>query len=196
MIKFIENGALFDNQNINFIYGLAGNPAHIGHIEVIKELLKVKGANIHIVLSKRHAFGKKLLSYSDRKYILNSLLKDHFNSKDMKRIITNDVELLIEKDEPIYSYDLMNYYLKNYKGYRFAWVFGEDNCSDEMIKKFKNYEDIIKWEILKIKETLFIRSTDIRNYLKKNDIESLDKIYNKNIVKFLIEKRDEDDYWI
>lgn len=189
-INFISDGQCFNNKEANFIYGLAANPFHVGHLDVIKELLKIKGSMIHIVISKNHAYGKKLADYNLRKKVLLSLLNRNLNEDDLDRLIVDDVEEKISKDGVIYSVDLKHYYEKNFPNKNYVWVFGEDNCNDENLKKFKDHEELIQWEILKIKETIPLHSTLIRKWIEDKDIFHLKEIYNDEEIVLLVKMYD------
>lgn len=177
MINFIEDKNLFKDKKIDFIYGITGNPVHVGHIDVVKELLTNKDAIVHVVLSKKHAFNKRLYPYKYRKLLLEMLLKRFFSNEDKRRIIIEDVELKINKKDAIYSIDIMKYYKLNYKNKKFVWAFGEDNCNEDNIKKFKDYKKLIEWDIFKIKEKTPIHSTKIRELIKESNKKELKKFY-------------------
>lgn len=202
-MNFIKNINIFSGNKVNFIYGLAGDPPHIGHLHAIKYLLKLKDCHVWIILSASHAYGKKTAPYHIRKeWLENLIFESNILSEDEKtRIFLKDIEPEIIKERQksvVYSVDLKEYFERLYTGETFVWAFGEDNTTEENIKKFKSYQEIIKWPIFSIPEFFSLHSTQIRCEIRKENINFLkeyltDKLAYK-IVKWV--KSTEGKYWI
>lgn len=187
MMNFIEDIKVFSDRKVNFIYGLAGNPMHIGHVDVIKRLLEVKDAKVHIVLSKKHAFGKNMLPYDVRSKIIKLMLNDYLNKEELSRLILSDIEEKINKESPIYSVDIKRFLEKENKDCFYVWAFGEDNCKESNIKKFKNYEEVVEWDIFKVKENIKVHSTIIRDLVLNNNFEEIEKLTSNSVSSLLKE---------
>lgn len=186
-------------QNVNIVYGLAGDPPHKGHLDAIKYLLSVPNSRVWVILSASHAFGKKTAPYEKRKEWLSLLLFDDVSglmSEEKSRVLVSDLEIDILKikksKDPVYSADIQRYLSENYPDEVFYWGFGMDNANIESIKKFKDYEMVLKWPILTIPEMKEVRSTRVREALKERSFEFLyEKIgerLTQNIVQWISEK--------
>lgn len=202
-MNFIKNIDVFSGKGVDFIYGLAGDPPHIGHLQAIKYLLKLNDSHVWVVLSASHAYGKKTAPYVIRKEWLEILIfnNDILSSDEKSRIILKDIELDIIKDKQksiVYSFDLKEYFEEYYENKNFVWAFGEDNTTEENIKKFKFYEKIIEWDILIIPEFFSLHSTQIRKEIRNNNTvflkESLTEKLAYEIIKWV--KQPQGRYWI
>jgi len=190
-------------KSINIVYGLAGDPPHKGHLNAIKYLLSVPNSRVWVILSASHAFGKKTAPYEKRKEWLSLLLFDEasgLTSEERNRVLVSDLEIDIlnikKGKDPVYSADIQSYLSDKYQGYLFYWGFGMDNANIESIKKFKDYETVLKWPILVIPEMKEVRSTQVRSALKNGNIDFLhDKIgaeLTQNIIQWISKKEGED----
>lgn len=179
-MNFIENINMLNNkEQVDIVYGLAGDPPHFGHLYAIKYLLSISNSKVWIILSASHAFGKKMAPYHKRKEWLNCLVMGKnsiLTEEEKKRIVLKDIEeeiLSKNKINTVYSIDLMNYFNEYNKNGHFYWAFGKDNANEESMKKFKNYEILIQWPIIVLPEFMEVRSTLVRNALKQKDIHFL-----------------------
>lgn len=202
-MKFIKNIDVFSGRDIDFIYGLAGDPPHIGHLQAIKYLLKSRSSNVWVVLSASHAYGKKTAPYNIRKEWLETLIFNNIilNEEEKSRIILKDIELdIIENkyNKIIYSVDLKIYLDEFYKNKNFVWAFGEDNATEENIKKFKSYEKIIEWPIIVIPEFFSLHSTQIRKEIRNNNFYFLKESLTEKLAHKITDwvKKPEGKYWI
>lgn len=189
--------------HINIIYGLAGDPPHKGHLNAIKYLLKQKNSTVWVILSASHAFGKKTAPYEKRKEWLSLLLFDYesgLTDRERNHVVIPDLELdiLAEKNDgqPVYSADIQRYLSSKYPGVFFYWGFGMDNANIESIKKFKDYETVLKWPILAIPEMKEVRSTQVRSALREGDTDFLyEKVgveLTQNITQWVSQKEGEE----
>lgn len=200
IIEKIDDSRL---KNPNFIYGLAGDPPHIGHIQAIKHLLKVKDSIVWVILSASHAYGKKMAPYFIRKDWLNTLIfnTNILNENEKSRIIFKDIELeILEEDcskKTVYSIDLKQYLEKKYNK-NFVWAFGIDNVNEDNIKKFKDYKSIIEWSIFCIPEFFSLHSTEIRKEIKNKNYVFLEQNITVDLSKKIIDwvGQPQGSYWI
>ena len=190
-------------KSVDIIYGLAGDPPHKGHLNAIKYLLSVPNSKVWVILSASHAFGKKTAPYEKRKEWLSLLLFDEVSgltNEEKSCVIMPDLEIDILKSKeskgPIYSADIQRYLSRKHPDMLFYWGFGMDNANSESIKKFKDYETVLKWPILAIPEMQQVRSTKVREALKEGKIDFLhEKIgvkLTQNIMKWIAEKEGQD----
>lgn len=203
-MNFIKNINTFEGKKVNFIYGLAGDPPHIGHLQAIKYLLKINTSHVWVILSASHAYGKKTAPYDIRKDWLYSLIFNTtiLSNDEKNRIIFEDIEpnILKEKkdNKAVYSIDLKTYFEKNYKNEYFVWAFGQDNTTEENIKKFKSFEKVIEWPIFSIPEFFFLHSTQIRREIRNNNIQFLKESLTEKLAYKIINwvKNPEGKHWI
>lgn len=159
------------------LFGITANPAHLGHLEVIKEASK----NIDEVWVSPvwvHPFGKKFIDYNLRK----KMLIDMINEFNLTNVFVKDLDkdFFELKNETVYSYFLLKHLKENYN-YNFKLIIGEDNY--KIFDRFKYSKEIIEEFGLIIIEDKGHHSTDIRNMIINNeDISNFVPISVLNII--------------
>lgn len=173
------------------VMGAAFNPPHNGHMNVIQQALKYFDRVI-LVPSFKHPFGKKMADYDFRLEMTNALRL----SVDESLVVVSDVEREISQQknvsDPVYTYDVMRTLQEKHKDDSLQFIVGPDNAKawssfykGDLVKK--------KWGVYECKESIKVRSTNIRKLLSNDN--SLTSV--KNLVPPLVFEKlvDWNDYW-
>lgn len=163
------------------IFGSAFNPPTLGHYNAICQSLLVCD-KVLLVPSFKHAFNKEMLSFDIRCKMTQSFIDDLFINKNVQlSTVEKDIGII---DEPIYTYNLLDYFSEKDSDNEYIFLCGEDNFYN--FDKFKNYEYILsKWKVHCLKENSKIRSTLIRNNLINNI--SINNLTSKTVIKIIEE---------
>ena len=136
------------------------NPVHIGHINIIKELLKKKYVDkVYVVPT---------MSYWDKNNLID--IKDRVN---MLKLVS-DYNIIIDdtSNNLTYTYQILDKYKTLYPDCDIKLIIGADNLVN--LDKWMNYKKILNCGVIVIGRN----NLDIRNYLKDNiivtDISEID----------------------
>ncbi len=150
------------------VFGSAFNPPHMGHADVINQVLEVFDRVI-VVPSFSHAFGKAMAAYSLRLDLVRTLVRLHPDWQ--QRVIVSDIEETIAEkkadNEPIYTFDVLKELEAQQPFDQLVFVVGPDNAVPEIWTKFYKAREIDeRWGRWEAKERKKVRSTVIRRQLK------------------------------
>lgn len=149
------------------IFGITGNPPHLGHWKVIKQASEQLD-QVWVSPVFNHAFGKKFLNYDIRVQMIEAMLKDRpIDNAYLKHL---DKEYYEVHHDIVYSYNLLKYLKEKYPEHNFKLIVGNDNFNSEIWKKFYKHQEILDEFGVVVIEEQGLHSTDIRNMLQKNEV--------------------------
>ena len=124
-----------------------------------------------------------MLVYDLRWGLVDAFIQD-LNLSNLGRS-TVEEELYKQSGEPVTTFEVLSQLEQDYGNSTLTFVIGPDNLFK--FNKFYKADDIVKrWSLLCCPDKVSVRSTDIRNCLKKqNDISSL---VTENVCQLLVEK--------
>ncbi len=144
------------------VFGSAFNPPTLGHKSVIDRLSHFD--KVLLLPSIAHAWGKSMLDFSVRCELVELFIAD---------IGCNKLELctieqaLHQPGKSVTTYDVLTRLTAVYPEAQITFVIGPDNFIH--FSKFYRHDDILKkWSVLVCPETVLVRSTQLRENLKKN----------------------------
>ena len=164
------------------------DPPHIGHIDAALQSINLLD-EVWFVPAWQNPWKEKSSDYWDRYLMLNTLVKN-YNLDDSYRFSVRSVEYTVK---PKYTYELIEYLVKQYPDTQFFIIGGQDIEQD--IKNWKNSDYILeKCILLPIdRHRINISSTEIRELIKchGNPIPYitpavLELIKNKNLYNYEI----------
>ena len=163
------------------VFGSAFNPPSVGHKSVIDSLTHFD--QVLLLPSISHAWGKQMLDYDLRCELVDAFIQD-LNLSNLVRS-TVEEELYKQSGEPVTTFEVLSQLEQDYGNSTLTFVIGPDNLFK--FNKFYKADDIVKrWSLLCCPDKVSVRSTDIRNALKKqNDISSL---VTEKVCQMLVEK--------
>ncbi|WP_158527395.1 adenylyltransferase/cytidyltransferase family protein [Pelagibaculum spongiae] len=150
------------------IYGAAFDPPHLGHMDVVQQLLQQFDA-VWLIPSAKHAFGKQMSDYQLRLKMLEIITTEQISERDRIVISTLEQDLLeiAPNQKAIFSFDLLNEVQKRQPQSHISLVVGPDNAKPDVWKKFYRHQDIERdFNLIVAEERLPIRSTDCRKLLR------------------------------
>lgn len=167
------------------VFGGSFNPPHLMHLNIAKDLLRLKYLDKVIFVPTGNKYSKDDLI--DIKYRIEMLKIMIISYDDM---IVSDYE---NQDRVVYTYETLDYFKKKYLGSEIYFILGADNL--KQISNWKNSEYILSnYKLLvinrgddKIEEKDNVVVMDILN----NDISSTfirNNIYNDDIIKKYLDK--------
>lgn len=174
-----KNEKMCDNGEMKkVLYGLAGNPPHIGHWGCVRHLVE-NGYFVIISPSAGHAFGKKMSPFEDRlQWITHGVhefchdIKDHFEIWGGELALRDQLEA-----ETVYSIDVLKALSKQYPQDSFSLAIGPDNAIPEVFNRFKSAKQIQEeFGVVVTPEQGATRSTAIRESLTK--LQELQSVAN------------------
>ena len=173
------------------VFGGSFNPPHLMHLNIAKDLLRLKYLDKVIFVPTGNKYSKDDLI--DIKYRLEML---KIMTKYYNDMIVSDYE---NQDRVVYTYETLDYFKKKYLGSEIYFILGADNL--KQIGTWKNSEYILsKYKFLVINRgndkivasdnivvtnilNSDISSTFIRNNIDKNDI--IKKYLDKNVLEYI-----------
>lgn len=171
------------------VIGITSNPAHIGHINLIKEALN-NFNKVILHVAYKPAWKDNILPYRYRNQMLRNILYDF---KLLDKVILSNVEEILSfqnNGAKIYTVDVVKYLQRFYPSKnKFTLIFGQDNQND--LIKFKDY-DFLKnncnFLFFKENQEHKLHSSDIRNiFMNNKENEDLIKYLGKTNYKFIKE---------
>lgn len=173
------------------VFGGSFNPPHLMHLNIAKDLLRLKYLDKVIFVPTGNKYSKDDLI--DIKYRIEMLKIMTISYDDM---IVSDYE---NQDRVIYTYETLDYFKKKYLGSEIYFILGADNL--KQISTWKNSEYILSnYKLLvinrgndkiEVKDNVVvmdilnndISSTFIRNNIDNNDI--IKKYLDKNVLEYI-----------
>ncbi len=155
------------------IFGSAFNPPHLGHADVITQALEVAD-HVFAVPSYKHAFGKTMMSFSFRVSLVENMISDlAFENRCHISTIEETLSQSMPEQKPIYTFDVLEAFEKNHPDATLIFVVGPDNAEPSTWNKFYKAKEIqARWQLWQAEERLMVRSTPLREKLKKNILPS------------------------
>ena len=137
------------------------DPPHIGHIDAALQAINLVD-EVWFIPAWQNPWKEKSSDYWDRYLMLNTLVKN-YNLDDSYRFSVRSVEYTIK---PKYTYELIEYLVKQYLDTQFFIIGGQD--IEQNIKNWKNSDYILeKCIVLPIdRHRINISSTEIRGLIK------------------------------
>ena len=186
------------------IFGGSFNPPHIMHKKLVEELIKEGYVDkvIFVPTGMKYEYKNNLISNEDRYNMIQLLIKDN-NSLEV-----SDYEFT---EEVTYTYQTLDYYQNKYKEDKIYFICGTDNLSyidkwkrgeyilekyplliikrntDEispLLEKYKKYQDNI---IVTGIHPVDLSSTDIRQLIKEDNKQELEKVLTKEVLDYIEE---------
>lgn len=173
------------------VFGGSFNPPHLMHLNIAKDLLRLKYLDKVIFVPTGNKYSKDDLI--DIKYRLEMLKIMIISYDDM---IVSDYE---NQDRVVYTYETLDYFKKKYLGSEIYFILGADNL--KQISNWKNSEYILSnYKLLVINRgndkivvsdnivvtdilNNDINSTFIRNNIDNDDI--IKKYLDKNVLEYI-----------
>ncbi|WED24328.1 nicotinate-nicotinamide nucleotide adenylyltransferase [Vibrio sp. JC009] len=160
------------------VFGSAFNPPSLGHKSVIDSLTHFD--KVLLVPSISHAWGKEMLDYSDRCKMVDLFIHDMAQDNVERSTVE---ELLHVPGQSVTTYAVLEKLQELYPEAELTFVIGPDNLFK--FSSFFNAELITeRWSVMAFPEKVKVRSTDIRNNLKK--MRSVTKLTTKSVADYLI----------
>ncbi len=159
------------------VFGAAFNPPHLGHIDVIEQLLD-QFDSVLLVPSFAHAFDKNMLPFTQRLTMLEIILDEHVDDKSRVEISLIEQSIASAKhqsnDSPnyVYSYDVLHALealaAQEHKPSRLTLIIGPDNAREEVWCRFYKSKQIQQeYSVHCVDERVSIRSSRVRDILQK-----------------------------
>lgn len=149
------------------VFGSAFDPVHYGHLDVLRQV-DGRYQTILIVPSFRHPFGKKMAPFATRIAMVKALLAEAGFFKSEVCVLDMEQKLAVEKDGPIYTYDVLTYIAKEYGSDDLEFIIGPDNADRSKWHRYFRWHDIeAKWGFFVVEENLAVRSSVIRTQYQK-----------------------------
>ncbi|MDB5281336.1 MAG: nicotinate-nucleotide adenylyltransferase [Bacteroidota bacterium] len=142
------------------------NPVHNGHLIIANYICETTDLDkVWMVVSPQNPLKLKetLLRDYDRQHLINLAIEENKNLK------ASNIEFKLPK--PSYTIDTLTYLAEKYPQHQFVLIMGSDNLVT--LHKWKNYELLLKYEILVYKR----RGFEENPYPKNKNIQFLEFPY-------------------
>lgn len=149
------------------LFGGTFDPIHIGHLIIMENVINAMNLDKIYILPNSNPPHKLQNKKTDIKIRLKMVREA---IKDNHKIEINDYDY--RNNSIHYTYQTIDFFKKTYPDDEFYFIIGEDSFLD--IKKWKNYEQILKENLI-----VFKRYSEINSSLL-SEINEIKK-YNKNI---------------
>lgn len=149
------------------LFGGTFDPIHIGHLIIMENVINSMNLDKIYILPNSNPPHKLQNKKTDIKIRLKMVREA---IKDNHKIEINDYDY--RNNSIHYTYQTIDFFKKTYPDDEFYFIIGEDSFLD--IKKWKNYEQILKENLI-----VFKRYSEINSSLL-SEINEIKK-YNKNI---------------
>ena len=167
------------------VFGGSFNPPHLMHLNIAKDLLRLKYLDKVIFVPTGNKYSKDDLI--DIKYRIEMLKIMIISYDDM---IVSDYE---NQDRVVYTYETLDYFKKKYLGSEIYFILGADNL--KQISNWKNSEYILSnYKLLVINrgdDKIEIKDNVVVTDILNNDISSTfirNNIDNDDIIKKYLDK--------
>lgn len=173
------------------VFGGSFNPPHLMHLNIAKDLLRLKYLD------------KVIFVPTGNKYIKDDLIDIKYRIEMLKIMIISYDDMIVSdyenQDRVVYTYETLDYFKKKYLGSEIYFILGADNL--KQISNWKNSEYILSnYKLLvinrgddkiEIKDNVVvtdilnndISSTFIRNNIDNDDI--IKKYLDKNVLEYI-----------
>lgn len=166
------------------IFGITGNPPHLGHLKVL-QLASKELEQVWVTPVYNHAFGKKFLDYDIRRKMIEAMLKDCIVNNVF--VYDLDKQYFEKYHDTVYSYNLLVFLKEQYPEHNFKLIVGEDNFKPEVWQKFYKHQELLdEFGVIVVKDQ-GSHSTDIRNMLQKN--EDVVQLVSPGVLKIIQENK-------
>lgn len=116
------------------VYGMAGDPIHCGHYELVYELSK-RFDQVWVMPCYKSIHGKSLSPFHHRMAMCSIAIH-------IKNVVVSPFEgMVIQDDGPKGTEEILAYLKKCYVGYDIYYAIGQDNANG--ITKWKNWEALL-----------------------------------------------------
>lgn len=167
------------------IFGGSFNPPHLTHLNIAKELLRLKYLDKIIFVPTGNMYHKTGLI--DIKYRLDML---KLMTRDFSNMLVSDYE---NQDKVVYTYETLDYFKNMYLGSDIYFILGADNL--KQIDSWKNSDYLLKnykFIVISRDNEIVINNDNITCLsIKNNDISSTfirNNINNNDIIKGYLDK--------
>lgn len=167
------------------VFGGSFNPPHLMHLNIAKDLLRLKYLDKVIFVPTGNKYSKDDLI--DIKYRIEMLKIMIISYDDM---IVSDYE---NQDRVVYTYETLDYFKKKYLGSEIYFILGADNL--KQISNWKNSEYILSnYKLLVINrgnDKIVVSDNIVVTDILNNDISSTfirNNIDNDDIIKKYLDK--------
>lgn len=173
------------------VFGGSFNPPHLMHLNIAKDLLRLKYLD------------KVIFVPTGNKYIKDDLIDIKYRIEMLKIMIISYDDMIVSdyenQDRVVYTYETLDYFKKKYLGSEIYFILGADNL--KQISNWKNSEYILSnYKLLvinrgddkiEVKDNVVvtdilnndISSTFIRNNIDNDDI--IKKYLDKNVLEYI-----------
>ncbi len=173
------------------IYGAAFDPPHLGHMDVVHQLLQ-QFDQVLLIPSARHAFGKQMSSYQKRLQMLQTIIAEQFpkHGNEYNRVTISTVEQQLLTADPgrkaVFSFDLLTVLQDEMPDAKLTLVIGPDNARPETWAKFYRNQDIeANFSRYIAQERVAARSTLCRQLIAENNFTELEQIVGPQLANWL-----------
>ena len=149
------------------VFGSAFNPPTLGHKNAIQQAAK-QCQKILLVPSASHAFGKNMLPFELRFNMLVRFISDIQSEVGCPIEVSSiEQEMITDGFNPVYTIDVFERLEQKLKTDKLAFILGPDNADTVTWAKFyKNQEIDQRWNKIICQESVQVRSTLIREYIR------------------------------
>lgn len=167
------------------------NPVHNGHISIVNHLIKNKYIDkIEIIPTGNYWDKNNLISINDRinmlkfyendNIIINSTLNNLEYTYQILREFNDEIYLIVGADilPKFHLWKNINEILKN----KIIVINRNDIDVNRYIEEFNNKENFI---VVNDLTSMNISSTQVRNLIKENNVEELEKLLDSNIINYI-----------
>ena len=138
------------------IFGSAFDPPHLGHIDVIKQVIDHYDLLI-LVPSAAHAFAKVMSPFATRVAMLEALVAEQLPT-NQSNLLISQIELdLMQPEKPVYTWDVLHAIQSEYPEAALDFIIGPDNVSN-WDKFYRSAEIAEKFTVVEAKQNIPIRS--------------------------------------
>ncbi len=171
------------------VFGSAFNPPTLGHKSVIDRLMHFD--KVLLLPSIAHAWGKEMLDFSVRCELVKLFIADIGCDKlelcsIEETLYLSEKQYLSEKrhlpEKSVTTYDVLSRLEDVYPDDQITFIIGPDNFA-HFTHFYKHDEILKKWSLLVCPETVPIRSTQLRENLKKS--AAIDDMTTPSVERFL-----------
>lgn len=165
------------------LFGVTGNPPHLGHLKVVKSALE-SCDEVWVTPVYIHPFNKSFIDYGQRLTMLKMLFSEIENVK----IVELDKEFYLKHNKTPYSYELLKFMKEETKeDISPLLVIGEDNYKENVWQKFYFYDKIeSEFGVIVVKDS-GVHSTQIRSFCSEGNWKKVAQEVSEPIANFLKE---------
>lgn len=164
------------------LFGVTGNPPHLGHLRVVEEALK-KCDEVWVTPVFIHPFNKSFIEYTKRLEMLKLMFANLSNVK----VLELDKEFYEMNQKTPYSYELLKFVSEKNNEVSPVLIIGEDNYKKEVWEKFYSHNEIEReFGVIAVKD-FGMHSTQVRDYCKNSNWKKVTEVCGSLISKYVQE---------